>query len=298
MPKAKKTKTKRVYKDSDRLRPYVFVWNNYTPEDIEHVKNVLHLATYVCFGKEVGEECGTPHLQGYCYYENKIMFGALKKKLHHAWVEPAEGTALQNLTYCSKQDKHPYEYGLMPMQGKRTDLTEFVESVRRSRPDEGVLLEEWPTVTARYPTFVERVIDHYHPPQDMEPGTLDNYWIYGPSNTGKSTEARRIAALNGQRVYLKSMNKWFDNYDNEESILLEDLGDSQAVQMQYYLKIWADRYVWRGEIKGRSKLIRPRRLIVTSNYHIMELGLDARTTAALLRRFRMIEMNIIFAEKK
>ena len=39
----------------------------------------------------------------------------------------------------------------------------------------------------------------------------------------------------------------------------------------HYLKIWADRYPCRGEVKGASVQLRHDAFIVTSNYSIKEL---------------------------
>ena len=43
------------------------------------------------------------------------------------------------------------------------------------------------------------------------------------------------------------LNKWFDGYANEESIILEECNDNV---LGNYLKLWCDRYPVYGEIKG------------------------------------------------
>ena len=56
-----------------------------------------------------------------------------------------------------------------------------------------------------------------------------------------------------------------------------------------YLKIWADRYGFRGEVKQSSTVIRPKKIIVTSNYTPQELFPDPNVYQPIMRRFKLIE---------
>lgn len=49
-------------------------------------------------------------------------------------------------------------------------------------------------------------------------------------------------------LFLKSQNKWWDGYDGQAVALLDDYdGDWKA--FGHLLKIWADQYVFPGEVK-------------------------------------------------
>jgi len=110
-------------------------------------------------------------------------------------------------------------------------------------------------------------------------------WIYGPPGTGKSHYARQHY---GNSLYLKAQNKWWDGYQNESNVLLDDF-DCKA--LGHYLKIWADKYCFMAECKGSSIQIRPKHFIITSNYSIDELfGEDPVLAAAIKRRFYVIHM--------
>jgi len=82
--------------------------------------------------------------------------------------------------------------------------------------------------------------------------------------------------------------KWFDNYhSDDEACYLEDL-DKYQVKWGGMLKRLADRWPMQACIKGTMKYIRPKVVIVTSNYHPEEIWTDAATLDPLLRRFNVI----------
>lgn len=85
-------------------------------------------------------------------------------------------------------------------------------------------------------------------------------WIFGEPGVGKSHAARHNY---GSNYYLKQQNKWWDDYQGQPVVILED-HDNPC--LGHYLKIWADRFVFKGEAKGSSMNISPDLFIVTSNY--------------------------------
>lgn len=64
----------------------------------------------------------------------------------------------------------------------------------------------------------------------------------------------------------------------------------EAKWMGEFLKIWADRYKFRTEEKGSSLVIRPERIIVTSNYHPKDIWPQHEILEPLRRRFQIIEI--------
>lgn len=54
----------------------------------------------------------------------------------------------------------------------------------------------------------------------------------------------------------------------------------------HHLKMWADHYPFKAEVKGGSMLARPKRIIVTSNFSIRQCYEDPRDYEPLERRFK------------
>lgn len=115
-------------------------------------------------------------------------------------------------------------------------------------------------------------------------GNLENFWYYGPPGTGKSLCARDSYP----KLFLKALNHWWDGYQGEETILIEEWELGSGKFLGHHLKIWADRYPFKPEIKGSSlPPQRPKRIIVTSNYSIDEcFGSDQTLVQAIKRRFQ------------
>ena len=109
--------------------------------------------------------------------------------------------------------------------------------------------------------------------------TKNNLWIYGKPGSGKTF----FATTNFKPYYWKNLTKWWDGYNGESNVLIDDL-DNHNKELAHYLKIWADNYGFIGEVKMGTIPINFERLIVTSNYLPKDLY-DPITATAITRRF-------------
>ena len=111
---------------------------------------------------------------------------------------------------------------------------------------------------------------------------LDNYWYLGPTGTGKS----RAVRARWPNLYNKPLNKWWCSYQGEDTVLLDDYGKDHAI-LGNHLKNWADHYPFIAETKGAGQTIRPKRIVVTSNYHPDDIWQDKQMLEPILRRFKI-----------
>ena len=264
-----------------RSRAFAWTLFNYTEEDVERIKNID--CRYLIFGHEICPDTGNPHLQGFILFQYQMKPLHVKHNIFQAnelHIECAIASAARNYRYC-KKDGEFFVKGTLPGQGKRTDLHGFVEEAKKQRLTETELIEQHTTVYARFPQFVSKVQAHYHPPESLS--VLDNWWFQGSSGTGKSSTARH---LYGSSLYIKSPNKWWDDYAGEETVLIDDLDPDNGKYIGYYLKLWADHYPINAEIKGGKILIRPKRIVITTQYD-MDQVYQNETLEALSRRFQI-----------
>lgn len=265
-------------------RSWCFTVNNYEEQESEDLKQID--CKYIVFGREVGE-AGTPHLQGYVHFEKHKRLAAVKKLQPRAHWEPAKGSYEQNRAYCTKEDKEPFEKGVPPPSLKERQENGGKSTKRRY--EEAVALAKKQKIdeidadlqVKHYGAFKAIAKDNMEELPCID--TIDNYWYHGPSGIGKS----RKAYEEYPGAYRKMCNKWWDGYKGEEVVIIDDLDKKHDV-MAHHLKIWGDHYPFIAESKGGAKMIRPKKIIITSNYTPEDIwGFDEQSRAPIERRYKI-----------
>lgn len=271
-----------------RSRGWCYTVNNWTENDEELVAKLSEQTLYHIVAREIGEE-GTKHLQGYCYFKNFKSLAQLKALLPRAHLETQKGTPQEASDYC-KKDGDYVESGTLPMSQKRKgDLGREYWEEQLSLAKKGKVEECDPKLQITHFNALNAISARYAPmPPDNE--DIDNQWFYGPTGTGKSRKARG----DNPGCYLKMCNKWWDGYLGEETVLIEDFDKKHEV-LGHHLKIWADRYAFPAEVKGSKVNLRPKKIIVTSNFHPNEIWSDLSTLDPILRRFNVIKFSNPFS---
>lgn len=263
-------------------RNFCFTWNNYDEQSKQYLKDLT--VKYVAYAEEIAPSTGTKHLQGYVSFNSPQTLAQARSKLPGCHVETMLGSLLQNEAYCTKAGSLT-EHGVKPISNDNKGRAEKLRwQQARDFAKQGKLDDIDADIFVRCYGTLKRIKSDYAP----KPEPIDTIciWIYGTTGTGKSYAVE----TRFPNCYKKCMDdlKWFDSYKGEEAIYLEDI-DKYQVKWGGLIKRLADRWPMQASIKGTMAYIRPKYVIVTSNYRIDEIWQDPQTVEPLQRRFTEVE---------
>lgn len=267
---------------------------------------------FLRFQRERCPKTGRLHIQGYGVYKanNGLSFTRWLELFQSLAGSPpavfqCRGTDQQCFDYCGKSDRggsgDPVDYGtrLTHPGTRESDDWEDIYAMSKignfDAIDAKVRFNRFTTIVAINSKF------------GLRPAPLSNVcglWIYGSSGIGKSWESQerfKDSAGSPLPFYLKQATKWWDGYNGEPVVILDDLDPHNAHQhgLNYFLKIWADRYPFRAESKGSSTSLRPLHFVVTSQYSIEEcFPADQATIQALQRRFTVENPLVSYLQRR
>lgn len=263
-----------------RSRGWCFTVNNYQEDDIDRLDDLSNVSTYLCYGKEVAPTTGTPHLQGYIYFDNAKTFSKIQKLLPKgAHIELAKGNALENNSYCKKEGDFK-EFGTRPAQGKRNDIELVKDEINSGRGMRDII-----EIASNYQTLktAEMILKYKEKKRNWKPSVI---WIYGDSGSGKTKTAYEL--LSNPYRKTNSTGKWWDGYDGDEDVILDDIKDTSKEMYSSLLEL-LDRYDTRVEVKGGSRQFLAKRIIVTSLLHPRVMYDQYNNAVEILRRIDEIK---------
>lgn len=246
----------------------------HTREEVQSFYDELcGIATYVVAGWEKAST-GQLHLQGYIQFESRKRLSQLKKIPNGQTVhwEPAKGNEEENRDYCTK-DGEFMEFGeARVINGGTREKKRWKHALEKAK--QGTYDDIDPQIQLQFCKQLDYIRDrHAGRPTDLQ-HTTRHLWLWGPSGSGKSREARRIFNTEpwSGDFYNKLQNKWWDHYnDNRVPVLIDDLELETGKVLVQYLKLWLDIYAFKVEYKGGAKDVRPPFIIITSNFHPWEI---------------------------
>lgn len=267
-------------------RNWAFTLNNYTPADVELYQQLE--CRYLCFGYEVAPETGTPHLQGFVAFADSKSFARVAALLPRAHIAACRGDELHNEQYCKKGGDF-WEKGVRPLSArekgaKETDRWQAAFDAVAANRIEDVPADIRCRNLKSIEYAVQRVAASKRKLETLD-GDLEHEWHVGPPRVGKSRYARE----EHPGAYVKDPSTaWWNDYACEDVVIIDDVDTAQARQAGDF-KRWLDRYPFQAQTKGGQTLIRPRKIVITSNYHPKEIFGDAVTVAAILSRVTLVE---------
>lgn len=172
-------------------------WNNYTEQDYDQLKNwIIENCSWGGIGREIGDECGTPHLQfGFTCKETKRM-AALKKIFGDAphWEQTIYPKAMER--YIRKEGDYWETGEIRP--GKRSDLADAVSAMKGGASMRD-LYSDHTEVMVRYGTGMARAMKVLREKVTTSPHTVLRWPLQtdlskalvfrGPSQIGKTQYA-------------------------------------------------------------------------------------------------------------
>jgi len=247
-----------------RSRCYCFTVNNPSEDEVLVPQSWDPSSyNYLVYQLERGEE-GTSHLQGYINLKNPRDFDAFcswfPRRPH---VEVAKGTPKQNQKYCTKPEGRldgPWEYGIMPEQGKRSDLLAVKAAI-----DSGASMSE--IAENHFPQFCRysKAFKEYRcliAAKESYPKEIKCLW--GPTGVGKTRWVFETYPGAYWKTRSVGSSQWWDGYDEHEVIVIDEFYG--WFPWDFLLRL-TDRYPLQLEVKGGTVPCLAKTIVFTSNKH-------------------------------
>ena len=266
---------------------------------------------YVVTQLEEAPSTGQLHYQGYLEVNKKITLVGLKRNiaaglLVHQFdpdrihLEAARGSQKQvfmkcipahsqNREYCTKAEGRqagPWQAGKAMSPGRRTDLEALASSVI----EKGLTttIEENPADYIKYSHGLQALNQAVSRKRARERlnRECEVVLLIGRAGAGKT---RYVFDKEGPDLYDQEPGStWFDGYDGQEAVLLDDFAGAASGWRLDYLLRFLDRYRLRLPVKGNFTYLEAKRVYVTTNIHPFNwFGWKNRWEqySALMRRF-------------
>jgi len=270
-----------MFDHKKQFKSWCFTINSTTEIDAENiVPNIMELSRdekkfqFMIFQLEKGKENGVKHIQGYCQLaggKNGRVLSKVKELFGITWIhlEPAKGSKKQNIEYCSKQDTRigeTYIKGDTTSQGDRNDLNNATNMICQGKTIEDVALNN-PEVFVKFNKGLEKLKFVYDKKMQNECKIRDIKCIvyYGTGRTGKTWKANAENPRNYRYDKKNSNNLWFDGYDNEDVLILEEFDGSIPIERLFRLLDGEKQLL---EIKGGFTTANWTKVIITTNIPI------------------------------
>ena len=237
--------------------------------------------SYFAFQLEKGEQ-GTPHFQGCFGFLTMRNLAAMRKK-YPMHIEITRN-AMASWDYCQKEDTRlegPWHHGAPPAKlntkGDKAARNKYIAEVGAAKACEEGLIDV--TQYAKAKASINQYIEDKRKVDSLT--VLDNQWHYGDPGTGKTLHCIQT----WPDYYEKDKTKYWNGYNEQETVLIDDIEQDEKFMLGMLKKIAQHKPFVAEDKYGGLRLIRPKRILVTSNYHPNEIW-EKKEFKALDRRFK------------
>jgi hypothetical protein len=261
-------------------RNWIFTWNapksaseihqvSVLKQAMLRIESILPHFKYIIYQWEL---VSNHHLQGYFQLKKKSRLVTLKRLFHSDVVhfEVARGTPQSNKDYCTKSDSaytkvlsSPFEYGTFTTSGQRSDLQSAVSVAI----DQGMnaVATQLPSTFVRYHRGLQALRSQrlLADAPMMRPLVVNVF--FGDPGSGKSFDAYHLAEQADSYYVLPTVQDgklWFDGYDGEKVLLIEDYDGSIPFDS---FKRLLDVYKMMTPVKGSHTVPAFEAIFITSN---------------------------------
>lgn len=245
------------------------------------------IVKYIIWQKEIGDETNKEHIQGYIELKKKMGMRKLKKEVlecDSAHVESRQGTRDEAREYCRKIETRidgPWELGTWEVtQGIRTDIKKLYDMIKDGKKN-FELLDEMPREFMKYYKACDKVRSILEKRTIPRWRTVNVEVYYGKAGCGKT---RKAYEDNPDMYSVDWTNKWFDGYEGEKTLLIDDFDGRFPFRRLLQL---LDGYPIQLETKGGHVWAQWTNIVITSNKHPDE-WFKHEDISPLLRRIRVI----------
>lgn len=241
--------------------------------------------TYIVVGEETCPKTKVLHWQCFIYYNNKRKWSAIQKKMKPRHFGQIYSTPGDNSRYCKKGDQSKAEYrslgrngpnyglnaklilevGECPMQGKRTDLEEVYEKVKKKEiTTMAELAAENISTYCQYGKPIRNLIDELAEPRCWK---TEVYCVVGKGGVGKSRLVRKLdPSVKTLSICGDIKSPFVMGYKKRPEVVMFEEFDWNCCSQEWWLQL-CDRYEMVVNIKGDESNWAPRKIYFTANNH-------------------------------
>lgn len=283
-------------------RKWCFTINNYAESDERNLRDLggsleRNGIQYLVFGREVGSDNGTPHLQGFVIFDRNHRLGRVKSLLgERGHYEVARGSEVQASEYCEKAGDFE-RFGELsrrvgrPKQPSVADFCAWVASVPAVDVTEQSCAVNFPSLWLQYGGRLLSLSMHLSLHQQLETRPLRDwqvgaheellatpddrcikFYVDTTGGTGKSFFIRWMYTKYPEKVQMLGIGKRDDIafcVDHSKSIFLINVPRGSMEFLQYtILEQLKDRTVFSPKYQGSMKVLQACcHVVVFSNEH-------------------------------